>query len=443
MKRGRVEGDEAAMPSSAASSSAHGPSESFTALARTMASTNRKLALKGVERAGEGDRMPQKRYFRQRAHINPLNFTQVYTYPIAPERMAWGAHFPAHSAAAVAAAAAAAAPSTSSSASSPPASAEFLAPRTYVEVADIGCGFGGLVVGLAPVFPSSLMVGMEIRGKVTEYVRLRILALRNGATPLEAPAEGADVDEALAAAAAKVAAEEAAAEAAAEAEAEAEAAASASAAAAAAKGYDNISVIKTNAMKYLPNFFGKGQLKKIFFCFADPQFKPSHHRRRIVTTQLLAEYAFVLAPGEGRLYTITDVRDLHNWQSSHADAHPYFRRLTDEELAADPAVAVMRVATEEGKKVERNKGDKHVAVFARLTDAEADAKAAAFDFWTEPPVDYLYSPAPAQAEFVERAALSKGFVAESEWQRLIVDRVRAEQAAAKAGGAVGSSEGSK
>jgi tRNA (guanine-N7-)-methyltransferase len=28
-----------------------------------------------------------------------------------------------------------------------------------VEVADIGCGFGGLLIGLAPVLPDTLMVG--------------------------------------------------------------------------------------------------------------------------------------------------------------------------------------------------------------------------------------------------------------------------------------------
>lgn len=28
-----------------------------------------------------------------------------------------------------------------------------------VEIADIGCGFGGLLVALAPVFPETLMLG--------------------------------------------------------------------------------------------------------------------------------------------------------------------------------------------------------------------------------------------------------------------------------------------
>jgi tRNA (guanine-N7-)-methyltransferase len=31
--------------------------------------------------------------------------------------------------------------------------------------------------------------------------------------------------------------------------------------------YQNISVMRHNAMKYLPNFFRKGQLTKLFFLF--------------------------------------------------------------------------------------------------------------------------------------------------------------------------------
>lgn len=32
-----------------------------------------------------------------------------------------------------------------------------------VEVVDIGCGFGGLLVGLAPLMPDTLMVGKFLR----------------------------------------------------------------------------------------------------------------------------------------------------------------------------------------------------------------------------------------------------------------------------------------
>lgn len=64
--------------------------------------------------------------------------------------------------------------------------------------------------------------------------------------------------------------------------------------------YGNVSVMRTNAMKYLPNLFVKGQLTKMFFLFPDPHFKEKNHRRRIITHALLAEYAYCLAPGGER-----------------------------------------------------------------------------------------------------------------------------------------------
>lgn len=66
------------------------------------------------------------------------------------------------------------------------------------------------------------------------------------------------------------------------------------------------------------------------------------------------------------MYTITDVHDLHLWMVKHIDASPSFRRLTDSEVLADPVVPYVTASTEEGKKVERNSGDKHLAVYRRL-----------------------------------------------------------------------------
>lgn len=51
----------------------------------------------------------------------------------------------------------------------------------------------------------------------------------------------------------------------------------------------------------------------MFFCFADPHFKKSNHRRRIINTALLTDYAYTLKTG-GKIYVVTDVEDLHNWQ---------------------------------------------------------------------------------------------------------------------------------
>ena len=120
-------------------------------------------------------------------------------------------------------------------------------------------------------------------------------------------------------------------------------------------------------MKFFPNFFKKAQLSKIFICFPDPHFKARKHKARIVSTTLNSEYAFALKPG-GIVYTITDVEDLHLWMVEHLSAHPSFERIPDEEAEADQCVQVMKQETEEGKKVERNKGNKFVALFRRLED---------------------------------------------------------------------------
>jgi tRNA (guanine-N7-)-methyltransferase len=37
--------------------------------------------------------------------------------------------------------------------------------------------------------------------------------------------------------------------------------------------YDNCACIRTNSMRYMPNYFTKGQLTKLFFLFPDPHFK--------------------------------------------------------------------------------------------------------------------------------------------------------------------------
>ena len=68
-------------------------------------------------------------------------------------------------------------------------------------------------------------------------------------------------------------------------------------------------------MKYLPNFFRKGQLSKMFFLFPDPHFKKAKHKWRIINETLLAEYAYVLRVG-GKIYTVTDVEDLFDWEVS-------------------------------------------------------------------------------------------------------------------------------
>ena len=182
-----------------------------------------------------------------------------------------------------------------------------------VRFADVGCGFGGLLVRLSPLFPDDLAVGMEIRDKVSQYVKERCVALRR-----EHPGS-----------------------------------------------YENISCIRTNSMKYLPNFFQKGQLTKLFFLFPDPHFKTANHRRRIIQRSLLSEYAYALAVG-GIVYTITDVEELGRWMAEKIEEHPMFERLTEEECKADPVVPLLFTGTEEGQKGERNEGNTFLNVFRRV-----------------------------------------------------------------------------
>ena len=170
--------------------------------------------------------LPQKRYYRQRAHSNPIA-DHCFDYPIDPSAMDWSQLYPN---------------------------------ENPVRFADIGCGYGGLLVQLSPMFPEKNMLGMEIRVKVSDYVRDRVKALRE-----QNPGQ-----------------------------------------------YENVACLRSNAMKYLPNFFHKGQLEKMFFLFPDPHFKKAKHKWRIINETLLAEYAYVLKIDEGRLYTVTDVEDLLN-----------------------------------------------------------------------------------------------------------------------------------
>ncbi|XP_077460025.1 tRNA (guanine-N(7)-)-methyltransferase [Stigmatopora argus] len=235
--------------------------------------------------------MPQKRYYRQRAHSNPMAH-HTFEYPVCPEEMDWHTLYPQFF-------------------------TEEQSPQKtpQVEFADIGCGYGGLLVELSPLFPDKLMLGLEIRVKVSDYVQDRIKSLRE-TNP---------------------------------------------------GNYQNVACLRSNAMKYLPNFFKKGQLCKMFFLFPDPHFKKTKHKWRIISPTLLAEYAYTLRIG-GLVYTITDVEEVHHWMVKHFSEHPLFKRVPDEELVDDVIIPRLGICTEEGKKVQRNKGENFRAIFQRIED---------------------------------------------------------------------------
>lgn len=226
----------------------------------------------------------------------------------------------------------------------------------YPEFADVGCGFGGLLIALAPLFPDTLMlgrcaisvfvfflvflsflfspsiaaihftscfVGMEIRVQVSQYVHDRIVALRATSTSQHPTLPGP---------------------------------------------YQNVSIVRANSMKFMPNYFAKHSLSALFFLFPDPHFKSRKHKARIISPTLLAEYAYVLRPG-GIVYTVTDVRDLHDWMRTHLEDFPLFEPISEADLRAEgkgPILDAVYNSTEEGKKVERNAGEKWLACFRRI-----------------------------------------------------------------------------
>ncbi|KAI0259860.1 putative methyltransferase [Gloeopeniophorella convolvens] len=247
--------------------------------------------------------LPQKRHYRQRAHANPFSDHNL-VYPAAPDQVDWAVHYPA-----------------------------FAGTRKAPEFADVGCGFGGLLTTLAPLYPDTLMLGLEIRVQVSQYVEDRIAALRASAASA-APATDQPPG-----------------------------------------AFQNVSIVRANAMKFLPNYFAKHSLAALFFLFPDPHFKLRKHKARIISPTLLAEYAYVLRPG-GVVYTITDVQDLAAWMRAHLAAFPLFEHVEPDVLRAEgkgPILDAVWNSTEEGKKVERNKGDKWLACFRRIQDPPEDA----------------------------------------------------------------------
>merc|ERR1719336_845477 len=109
-------------------------------------------------------------------------------------------------------------------------------------------------------------------------------------------------------------------------------------------------------MKYLPRYFYKGQLDFMMFCFPDPHFKRSNHRRRIISVNLLSQYAYILQDG-GLIFNITDVEDLYKWTVEQFELHPQFVRLSEDEIKEDSeasaVVDLITNKTDEAQRVEK------------------------------------------------------------------------------------------
>jgi tRNA (guanine-N7-)-methyltransferase len=118
------------------------------------------------------------REHRSRAHINPLNDT-FFPFPLNPDYVDWRIHYPkafdcAQNMTTVVAT------NTRENPIHYNVRIEdgFNGKARSVDFLDVGCGYGGLLFALHDKFPEKLVLGMEIRDKLVDYIGKKILAMR-------------------------------------------------------------------------------------------------------------------------------------------------------------------------------------------------------------------------------------------------------------------------
>jgi tRNA (guanine-N7-)-methyltransferase len=181
--------------------------------------------------------------------------------------------------------------------------------RPHPVILDIGCGYGGLSFEMGARNPADLILAFEIRCTVASYVQKKITALRG-----------------------------------------------------AGKAH-NFAVQWGNTMRTLMRYIRGDTIEMIFILFPDPHFKKRKAKWRIISPQLMDEYAFIMRPG-AVLYLVTDVQSYFEYAAPIIEGHPLFERLDISE--DDEILQIAMTATEESKKVTRNGGRKFPGAFRRL-----------------------------------------------------------------------------
>ena len=269
-------------------------------------------------------RMPNKNNYRQHAHCNPLSKISM-GYPFSPECINWSLCYPKEFSLEENLTANSNLYLNTKTYPGPFTNEKYMPISTsntpkdlynspHVNIVDVGCGYGALLENMSKSLENgSLALGLEIRDKVTNYVGERIKGLRLNTDNKE---------------------------------------------------FNNISVMRSNTMKLLLNFFYKGQLDKLFFCFADPHFKRTNHRKRIINQYLLNEYAYLLKKG-GKLYIITDVEELYIWERSMLNQNKCFKEMNKDEIEKDEFTGFMK-NTNEARKVIKNGGKMFYSIYERV-----------------------------------------------------------------------------
>lgn len=244
---------------------------------------------------------------RVRAHCNPLA-DETYEHPSDPSQVDWSAMYP-----------------------------DWNVEKDAVTILDVGCAYGGLICSIAPKKKENRILGIEIRKKVVDYTQERILKLRAKDDSISMYTSTGSVDQEQVKQLTKRDD---------------------------SHDYNNVWAIRSNAMKYLPCYFKKGQLEKISFMFPDPHFKKKNFRRRIISPTLISEYAYLLKQG-GMIYTITDVKELGEWMQKHLDESPLFERMSDEELKDDILIPYIQNASEDGQRTSDQNKSKYMAIYRK------------------------------------------------------------------------------
>ena len=178
----------------------------------------------------------------------------------------------------------------------------------YPTILDIGCGYGGMSFALAPLFPNNLIMAFEIRCIVTSYVQKKIQAYH---------------DQNL---------------------------------------FTNLSCQWANTMRTLMRYIRPHSIEKLFILFPDPHFKKRKIKWRIISQQLMDEYAYIMK-SKGRIYLVTDVRQYFEYAVPIFKEHPLFDEILD--LDSDSCIELSKNSTEESKKVTLNGGQKFATIFQR------------------------------------------------------------------------------
>lgn len=173
-----------------------------------------------------------KKHFRCHAHTNTFKDTNILI-PKSPDDINWGHHFK-----------------------------NGLSP----EYVDIGCGYGKFLTQVAKIKPEINILGMEIREKVVEYVKIISSDL------------------------------------------------------------PNCDVVKTNGLIFLVNFFKSSSLSKIFILFPDPHFKKRKQKGRMVSRQTIRIFEYLLRKN-GQVYISTDVHDLFKDMCAAFDESAAFQEI--------------------------------------------------------------------------------------------------------------------